>query len=87
MASLRSLGGMLWHAPLKDQAAIAWQWYVAADPLAGAVAVALLASAVVFLLSLPTNQHSWVDKTWSLLPIFYAWVRRAAGALGVSSCR
>ena len=44
-----------------------------ADPLAGAVLVSLALAAGTYLLSLPTNQHSWVDKIWSLVPIFYIW--------------
>ena len=35
--------------------------------------VALLASVVVWALSLPTHKHSWVDKAWSILPIGYLW--------------
>eukprot|EP00887_Chlorella_sp_A99_P005771 scaffold1.g5771.t1 len=49
------------------------QWWRTADPLGSAVAAAVLVSLIVWLLSLPTNRHSWVDKSWSLLPIAYAW--------------
>lgn len=36
------------------------RFYQTADPLASAVVIALLLAAVCFLLSLPTNRHSWV---------------------------
>lgn len=51
---------------LKYSAPDAWpsvarRFYATADPLASAVAVALLVASLCFLLSLPTNNHSFVS--------------------------
>lgn len=77
---LKSLG--FWRGWLVDslkysqrgaEGAVLLRFYQTADPLASAVAVALLLAALCFLLSLPTNRHSWVDKLWSVAPVYYFW--------------
>jgi hypothetical protein len=62
----------LWQAlssvsgPLEYQRVLA-NFFKLADPLASAAAVALAMAAAVFLLSLPTNNHSWVRAPRSRL--------------------
>lgn len=38
------------------------------------LATAFIASIVVFLLGATTGNYSWVDKSWSILPVYYAWI-------------
>ena len=48
------------------------------------VVVLLIASAVcllVWLASLVTHEHSWVDRLWSIVPIIYVWVFAIAAGL------
>lgn len=45
--------------------------------------VTFVASLSVFLLSLPTNNHSWVDKSWSILPVIYAWMIATQGVSSI----
>nr|WP_218875826.1 DUF1295 domain-containing protein [Leifsonia naganoensis] len=40
---------------------------------------------VTWVLSLITNEHSWVDRIWSLVPLAYVWV--FAGAAGLQDPR
>lgn len=47
------------------------RFYKTGDPLATALAVALFFGALCFVLSLPTNNHSMVDKLWSIVPVYY----------------
>jgi steroid 5-alpha reductase family enzyme len=44
------------------------------DPAVTVLATAALFAAIALLLSWATGNHSIVDKTWSLLPAYYAWV-------------
>ncbi|MET3805701.1 steroid 5-alpha reductase family enzyme [Nakamurella sp. UYEF19] len=43
------------------------------------------ATAVVWLLSLLTGDHSWVDRIWSIIPVVYLWI--FAGAAGFGDAR
>jgi steroid 5-alpha reductase family enzyme len=38
------------------------------------IIVAAAASALCFVLSLVTGDHSWVDRYWSIAPVVYAWI-------------
>lgn len=52
------------------------------------VIVALFAAAVVLIVwvtSLITHEHSWVDRLWSIVPVIYVWV--FAGAAGLADVR
>ncbi|MEF2976048.1 DUF1295 domain-containing protein [Subtercola sp. YIM 133946] len=40
---------------------------------------------VVWVLSVLTNEHSWVDRIWSVVPVVYAWI--FAGAAGLNDAR
>ena len=40
---------------------------------------------VTWVLSLITNEHSWVDRIWSIVPVVYLWV--FAGAAGLQDAR
>ncbi|KAL4529022.1 hypothetical protein Ndes2437A_g03545 [Nannochloris sp. 'desiccata'] len=42
------------------------------NPAVRVMAVVIIASVVVSLLAAMTNNYSWVDKTWSILPVYYA---------------
>ncbi|WP_437386681.1 DUF1295 domain-containing protein [Plantibacter flavus] len=55
------------------------------SPLSLCLWIAVGASAVAWILSLVTNEHSWVDRLWSILPIAYVWV--FAGASGLQDPR
>lgn len=50
-------------------------------PLLLCIWIAGGASALVWILSLITNEHSWVDRLWSVLPIIYVWVFAASTGL------
>ncbi|KAL4421975.1 hypothetical protein ABPG77_010998 [Micractinium sp. CCAP 211/92] len=67
------LANSLKYSQRGTEGAILLRFYQTADPLASAVAIALLLAAICFLLSLPTNRHSWVDKLWSVAPVYYFW--------------
>ncbi|MEN0085641.1 MAG: DUF1295 domain-containing protein [Leifsonia sp.] len=41
--------------------------------------------AATWVLSLITNEHSWVDRIWSIVPVVYVWV--FAGAAGLTDVR
>jgi steroid 5-alpha reductase family enzyme len=41
--------------------------------------------ALTWILSLITNEHSWVDRIWSIVPVAYVWI--FAGAAGLSDLR
>ncbi|RDV44509.1 hypothetical protein DOE76_12175 [Leifsonia sp. ku-ls] len=41
--------------------------------------------ALTWVLSLITNEHSWVDRLWSIVPVVYVWV--FAGFAGLSDVR
>ena len=43
------------------------------SPLALVVLIALAVCLVVWVLSLVTHDHSWVDRLWSVVPVAYVW--------------
>jgi steroid 5-alpha reductase family enzyme len=43
------------------------------NPLASAVFITILLSITCFLLGEFTSRHSWVDKIWSITPVFFSW--------------
>lgn len=49
------------HADVATWPSVALKFYTTADPLATAIAVSLVIAALCFLLSLPTNNHSFVS--------------------------
>eukprot|EP00744_Colponema_vietnamica_P005790 GILI01008447.1.p1 GENE.GILI01008447.1~~GILI01008447.1.p1 ORF type:complete len:343 (+),score=116.13 GILI01008447.1:135-1163(+) len=48
-------------------------FFMTVDPFLAALWVSLFWGSLCWLASLITNNHSWVDKLWSLVPFFYAW--------------
>jgi steroid 5-alpha reductase family enzyme len=50
--------------------------------LAAAAALAL----VCFAFGLATGDYSWVDRSWSLAPVAFAWMLAASGGFGPASC-
>ncbi len=42
-------------------------------------------TAIVWVLSLVTGDHSWVDRIWSIIPVVYLWI--FAGAAGLADTR
>lgn len=44
------------------------------SPIVVILALAVAASAAAWIASLATNDHSWVDRAWSILPPIYVWV-------------
>lgn len=51
------------------------------DPLVIVLIVAGAASAFCWITSLITQETSWVDRLWSILPVIYVWVFAAATGL------
>jgi steroid 5-alpha reductase family enzyme len=51
------------------------------DPSRLVLTVAGAASALAWLLSLLTREHSWVDRLWSILPVVYLWIFAASAGL------
>jgi steroid 5-alpha reductase family enzyme len=51
------------------------------SPLALVVLIALAVCMLVWLLSLVTHDHSWVDRFWSIVPVVYVWVFALATGL------
>lgn len=51
------------------------------DPLLTVLIVAAAASAFCLVASLITNEHSWVDRLWSIVPVVYVWIFAAAAGL------
>jgi steroid 5-alpha reductase family enzyme len=51
------------------------------SPLALVVLIALAVCMLVWLLSLVTHDHSWVDRLWSIVPVVYVWVFALAAGL------
>lgn len=47
--------------------------------------VAGVMTVVVWVLSLVTGDHSWVDRIWSIIPVAYSWI--FAGSAGLSDAR
>jgi len=52
------------------------------NPLSLAIIIALAVCAIVWVLSLITHEHSWVDRIWSVVPVIYVWVFAAGASLG-----
>lgn len=44
-----------------------------ADPFVTAIWFSLFYGALVYILGLVTRKYSWIDKSWSLLPMIYSW--------------
>jgi steroid 5-alpha reductase family enzyme len=42
-------------------------------------------TAIVWVLSLVTGDHSWVDRIWSIIPVVYLWI--FAGSTGLADAR
>lgn len=55
------------------------------SPLVIAVAVAAAVCAFVWIASLISHDHSWVDRIWSIVPVVYVWI--FAGAAGLANVR
>jgi len=58
---------------------------------AGAGMAAVLASAaalalVCFAFGLATGDYSWVDRSWSIAPVAFAWMIAASGGFGLAPC-
>ena len=51
------------------------------EPIVMIVWTSLVVMLLVFVLGLVTDKYSWVDKLWSILPVYYCWI------LGVSELR
>ncbi|MFF2368990.1 DUF1295 domain-containing protein [Agromyces sp. NPDC058110] len=49
--------------------------------LAVCLALCALITAATWILSLVTNEHSWVDRIWSIAPVAYVWVFAVDGGL------
>jgi steroid 5-alpha reductase family enzyme len=43
------------------------------NPLLNTAAVTLIATVSVYVLGMFTGNHSFVDKSWSILPVYYCW--------------
>ncbi|NEM89985.1 DUF1295 domain-containing protein [Galbitalea soli] len=55
------------------------------NPLVTVVVVAAIACVAVWVASLLTHDHSWVDRIWSIVPVAYLWI--FAGAAGLADLR
>lgn len=44
------------------------------DPIVRIFVAALLFAVIAFVMGVATDNYSWVDKSWSILPVYYAWV-------------
>ncbi|HEX4444541.1 MAG TPA: DUF1295 domain-containing protein [Galbitalea sp.] len=55
------------------------------SPLLIAIYVAAAICAFVWIASLITHDHSWVDRIWSVIPVVYVWI--FAGGAGLSNAR
>ena len=55
------------------------------SPLVVALYVAAAICAFVWIASLITHDHSWVDRIWSIIPVVYVWI--FAGWLGFANAR
>jgi steroid 5-alpha reductase family enzyme len=54
-------------------------------PLIVALSVAVGVCALVWIASLISHDHSWVDRIWSIVPVVYVWI--FAGAAGLTNAR
>jgi steroid 5-alpha reductase family enzyme len=55
------------------------------SPLLIAIYVAAAVCAFVWIASLISHDHSWVDRIWSIVPVVYVWI--FAGAAGLANAR
>jgi steroid 5-alpha reductase family enzyme len=55
------------------------------SPLLIAIYVAAAICAFVWIASLITHDHSWVDRIWSIIPVVYVWI--FAGGAGLANAR
>jgi steroid 5-alpha reductase family enzyme len=55
------------------------------SPLLIAIYVAAAICAFVWIASLITHDHSWVDRIWSIIPVVYVWI--FAGGAGLANPR
>lgn len=51
------------------------------NPLQVVIITALIVCAIVWVLSLITHEHSWVDRIWSIVPVIYVWIFAASAGL------
>ncbi len=63
------------HSAPEAWLSVLQRFYATADPLASAVAVSLLMASLTFLLSLPTNNHSFVSSYRAITLIAFAFFR------------
>jgi steroid 5-alpha reductase family enzyme len=54
-------------------------------PLLAVILLAALVCAFVWIASLVTGDHSWVDRLWSIVPVAYVWI--FAGFAGLADVR
>lgn len=54
-------------------------------PLSIVIITALVVCALVWIASLLTHDHSWVDRIWSIVPVVYVWI--FAGSAGFTNAR
>ena len=58
------------------------------DPLPLVLIVAGVAAAFCWITSLITNETSWIDRIWSIVPVIYVWIFAAAALVtGVDAAR
>jgi steroid 5-alpha reductase family enzyme len=55
------------------------------NPFLVCVVAAGIACAFVWIASLISHDHSWVDRIWSIIPVVYVWI--FAGSLGLANTR
>jgi len=52
------------------------------DPLLLVLIVAGIAAAFCWITSLVTNETSWIDRVWSIVPVIYVWIFAIAALVG-----
>ncbi|MFD4959013.1 DUF1295 domain-containing protein [Microbacterium sp. NPDC058389] len=52
------------------------------DPLLLVLIVAGIAAAFCWITSLVTNETSWIDRVWSIVPVIYVWIFAVAALVG-----
>ena len=58
------------------------------DPLLVVLIVAGVAAAFCWITSLVTNETSWIDRLWSIVPVIYVWIFAVAALVaGVDATR
>jgi steroid 5-alpha reductase family enzyme len=55
------------------------------NPLFVAICTAIAVCLLVWIASLITHDHSWVDRIWSIVPVVYVWI--FAGFAGLTNAR